>query len=276
VNAGARLIEIAAALTEAGVAHLIMGGHAVRHYGVERSTVDFDFHVSADRAGDLERRLRSTSRFAQAELGEGPSWRPGDFRRYRIGVLPGGRDEWIEFWFRNHLLPPFAELHARREESVEGGATLCFLPLPDLIRSKETEREDDWADVRLLEEVLDERNLAGARDPAGRLRALAQLRSRRGFERAAAAGFPDPAIAEAAIGQARHAVTCAYLLPLAPTALVPSTLSPWDPAVDRILRRLEPGSARHLAVVEVVRLAYQRAARAADLADKQQRGPRTS
>jgi len=36
-----------------------------------------------------------------------------------------------------------------------------------------------------------------------------------------------------------------------------------------VLRRLQPGSARHLAVVEAVRPAYQGAAKAADRADKE-------
>lgn len=34
---------------------------------------------------------------------------------------------------------------------------VAFLGIDDLIRSKETEREDDWRDVALLEEIADER-----------------------------------------------------------------------------------------------------------------------
>ena len=51
VSPTARLLEVTDALAEAGLTFLIMGGHAVRHYGVERNTFDFDFHVSAP---DLE------------------------------------------------------------------------------------------------------------------------------------------------------------------------------------------------------------------------------
>jgi hypothetical protein len=56
--------------------------------------------------------------------------------------------------------------------------------LPDLIRSKETERERDWQNIAVLEEFLDARRLAQA--DAGRIEritVLAGLRSRRGFER---------------------------------------------------------------------------------------------
>ena len=186
MNPTARLLEVTDALNEAGLQFLIMGGHAVRHYGVDRNTFDFDFHVSGDSVRDLEERLRRTKLFARNELKEGLSWRREDFRRYQIGVLPNGREEWLEFWFRNHLLAPFAELDERCEETLEDGRRLRFLSLSDLIRSKETERDDDWSDVRLLEEVLDARNLAS---PLGSVAALSQLRSRRGFETAEAAGL---------------------------------------------------------------------------------------
>ena len=52
--------------------------------------------------------------FTGQPLTEGPSWRPGSFRRFLLGQLPDGRDEWLEFWRTNHLLPPFAELYGRR------------------------------------------------------------------------------------------------------------------------------------------------------------------
>jgi hypothetical protein len=41
VSATARLLEVVGALTEAGLPFLIMGGHAVRYYGIDRNTFDF-------------------------------------------------------------------------------------------------------------------------------------------------------------------------------------------------------------------------------------------
>ena len=262
MKATARLLEVTDALTETGFPFLIMGGHAVRHYGIDRNTFDFDFHVSAG-AHELESRLRRTRLFGHGELKEGVSWRPDDLRRFQIGVLPDGREEWLEFWFRNHLLAPFSELFARREEAEEHGCRLSYLGLADLIRSKETERDDDWSDVRLLEEIFDDRHLAKVADHAGRVLALSQLRTRRGFERAEAVGlFGEAMLLREAINAARHPVTAAYLLPFVPDAQMPSLKSPPDSTVDTILRRTQPGSVRHLAVVEAVRLAYQRAAKA--------------
>src|SRR5947209_8438653 len=96
----------------------------------------------------------------------------------QIGTLPSGREEWLEFWRENHLLAPFGELFSRREQGVYGGRSLAFLSLPDLIRSKETERETDWQDIAFLEEFLDARLLAQASaDQAALVRALAQVRS---------------------------------------------------------------------------------------------------
>lgn len=242
-----------------------MGGHAVRHYGIDRNTLDVDVHVSADAVHDLEDRLGRTRLFSNARLRAGPSWRPEDFRRFQIGLLPNGREEWLEFWIRNHLLAPFPDLYRRREEAVEQGHQLCYLSLPDLIRSKETERDDDWADVRLLEEILDARNLAGEAEPT---MAMSLLRSRRGFEKAEHAGlFRHQDVVRQGIRDASHPVTRAYLLPYVPNAIGHGL----DAAADAALRRIVPGSPRHLAIVEAVRLAYQRAAKAADRTDKERR-----
>ena len=163
MSATPRLLQVATALTEAGLKFLIMGGHAVRYYGVERNTADFDFHLSTHVQGDLTERLQRCALFSRNALQEGTSWRRGDFRRFQIGVLPNGKEEWLEFWFRNHLLPIFDDAYIRREEATAGPQILCYLSLRDPIRSEETERDDDWADVRLLEEILDERNLSRAK-----------------------------------------------------------------------------------------------------------------
>jgi hypothetical protein len=96
-----------------------------------------------------------------------------------------------------------------------------------------------------------------------------QLRSRRGFERAEVAGLPaQTANLAQAISLAVHPVTCAYLLPYARRFGVGVPKASLDPTVWDVLGDIAPGSARHLAVVEAVRLAYQRAAKAADQADK--------
>jgi hypothetical protein len=178
-----RLAEIVTALESVGLTYLVMGGHAVRFYGLQRNTVDFDFHLAPDRWDDLPELLARTPLFSGGQIVEGDSWRLHAFRRFQIGRLPDGREEWLEFWRTNHLLPAFADLHARRETGPYGGRLLDFLSLPDLIRSKETERFSDWQDVEVLEEFLDARNLARVKDGLMDVStALASLQSRVGLE----------------------------------------------------------------------------------------------
>src|SRR5262245_11927063 len=192
-----------------------MGGHAVRYYGFDRNTSDFDLHLADEGWSDLPDRLARSSLGANARLPEGDSWRPGAFRRFVVGRLSDGREEWLEFWRQNHLLEPFAELDARREDGQYGGRVLPFLSLPDLIRSKETERESDWTDVAVLEEFLDARLFAAVeRGGADPVTAASRVRSRRGFERLYQAGYLCERDVVARAGRAAETViTWAYLRP---------------------------------------------------------------
>ncbi len=203
MNTAQRLAEIVAALEQVGLTALVMGGHAVRYYGLDRNTIDYDLHLSPANWDDLGARLDQSALAAGRPLVAGPSWRPGSFQRFLLGQLPDGRDEWLEFWRNNHLLPPFVEVYGRHEEGVYGGRTLAFLSLPDLIRSKETERDKDWHDVTILEEIHDGRLLRQA--TAGTIsldQAQARLRSRRGLESFLQAGYlQDPAVIRQALLQ---------------------------------------------------------------------------
>jgi hypothetical protein len=267
VSAEARLASFYEGLAGQGLSCLVMGGHAVRHYGVDRSTLDFDLHLALDDRSwrDLATLVARIPALAGVAIVEGPSWRPHAFRRFVVGRLPDGREERLEFWRRNHLLAPFDELWARREVNEYGGRMLSFLGLDDLIRSKETEREDDWRDVAMLEEIADERRLARA--PA---EALTHLRSRRGFELAVARGLLG-GLAANALPAARDVLAAAYLAPWAPSAPLPpaSVTGVGTELLAGPLRTVAPGSARHLALVEAVRRLYRRAAMATDRADKE-------
>jgi hypothetical protein len=265
VNPEARLAEIVAALGRAGVSCLVMGGHAVRFYGVSRTTLDFDLVLSLD--DDPWNRLGETVRALPLRgsdpVVEGPSWRPGDFRRFVIGRLPDGQEERLEFWRRNHLLAPFGELHQRRSEGTYGGALLPFIGLWDLLRSKETERDSDWLDVALLEEIYDERALAQGR--------VDDLRSRRGFERAVGSGRLDGRSALESWPRAASGVALAYLTPYVAGAPIAEgvVLAPQvRELLDGPMRSVAPESARHLALVEAVRRLHKRLAVEADRRDK--------
>jgi hypothetical protein len=178
-----KLARIARLLKAAGIDVLVMGGHAVRYYGIDRNTVDFDVVTSLSTPDELRMRLPQIE--SLGPIREEPVWRSADFARFEIGRLPDGREEWLEFWLRNHLLADFASLKARAEVGTYGGEQVAFLSIADLVRSKETERESDWQDIALLEEIQDARHHAAiASAPDALLRLLSCLRSRRGMDRA--------------------------------------------------------------------------------------------
>ncbi len=152
-----RLGVIVSAIESVGLHCLVMGGHAVRYYGLQRFTNDFDFALAPDSYDNLPDKLGQSGLFPDTGPTEGNSRRPGDFRRFLLRRQSDGHDEWLEFWIRNHLLAPFPELRARREFGQYGGVRVSFLSLQDLIRSKETERAKDWEDISYLEEIQDAR-----------------------------------------------------------------------------------------------------------------------
>jgi hypothetical protein len=266
-----RLAAIVTALESVGLSCLVMGGHAVRYYGLQRHTNDFDLTLAPDSWDDLDNRLARTGLFPGAGLVEGNSWRPGAFRRFLLGNLADGQEEWLEFWRGNHLLAPFPELSARREVGACGGRELPFLALEDLIRSKETERAKDWDDVGYLEEFLDAR--LHARRAAGAIAladALAQLRSRRGFDRyLAEKEFGDDSAVRAALATTTNPITQAFLLPWAPEAVARPPVVAIEPVVERKLRSIAPACPLHRSLVEVVRRQYKVFCQGRDRADKE-------
>jgi hypothetical protein len=195
----------------------------------------------------------------------------GRLRRFLLGRLPDGREEWLGFWRSNHLLPPFPDLYGRREEGQYGGRVLAFLALSDLIRSKETERESDWDDIAVLEEFLDARLLAKvAQGYADLVRALAGLRSRKGFERLYQTScLSDAETVSHAAAAATTPMGWAYLRPFSGGPVAPPTGFLIEPVVASKLESVVPASRLHLSLVELVRRQYKRARQAEDAADKQ-------
>lgn len=271
MNPDERLADIVGALDSAGLSCLIMDGHAVRHYGLLRYTNDFDFTLAPDAWGALTDRLARSGLFGNAGPVEGNSWRPVAFRRFLLGNLPDGREEWLEFWRENHLLAPFPELLARSEVSAHGKVQILFLSLEDLIRSKETERAKDWDDISYLEEFLDARlhsqYAAGAIALAD---SLARLRSRRGFDRYLAENaFHDGTAVRAELSRSWNPVTQAFLLPWDRETIVPPPTVVIEPLIEQKLRSVSPASPLHRSLVEVVRRQYKVVCQDLDRADKE-------
>ena len=251
-----RVAEVVWELEAVGVSCLVLGGHAVRFYGLARNTNDVDLHIAAEHWDSLENRLARTQLFAGPAI-EGPSWRADVFRRFRIGTLQDGRDEWLEFWKENHLLAPFDELRTRAERGPYGGRELTFIGLEDLIRSKETERDADWQDITVLEQFLDARLLAQVRSARRTaVEALVSMRSQTGFLGYLEAGHLTSNNAAAAVARCSNPVTQSFLVPFAPDAPAQAPFMPIEPIVLARLRSTPPASALHLSLVEIVRRRY--------------------
>jgi hypothetical protein len=268
-----KLFHVTSVLKAAEVEVLVMGGHAARYYGVSRNTNDFDLVTSLNTPGDLRGKLAQLTTLGP--LREAPVWRSMDFARFELGPLPDGREEYLEFWFRNHLLSDFATLQSRAEVGEYGGGPIGFLSITDLMRSKETERESDWTDIGLLEEIADQRRLATLQHDSGAVPdALANLRSRKGMDLVIKRGLADGDSASRAITACRHLVSFAFLLPLIGVAGLemtrpPKPPSPIEPTTLAAIASTKFGSTQHFAWIEICRRSYKRAAMEADRADKQ-------
>ncbi|MCY2965977.1 MAG: hypothetical protein NT069_20490 [Planctomycetota bacterium] len=131
--------------------------------------------------------------------------------------------------------------------------------LPDLIRSKETERDKDWADVSRLEEFWDARLQSSmCRGETEPIAVLSQLRSRAGFgTHFLGKSFENRLWVAAAIESTRNPITQAFLIPFAPDAeLSHDTVIPVENVILSRLRQIPGGSPLHLSLVEVVRRRY--------------------
>ncbi len=265
-----RLTEIVAALDELRVPHLVMGGHAVRYYGFNRETTDHDLHIPVEAGRNLSELLSKTTLFVAGTPAETATWRGEDFRRFVLGSLPDGKEELLEFWIRNHLLDDFEALYQRREVGSYGERQVSFLSLPDLIRSKETERDGDWDDIKILEEILDQRNITRAKQGVDVVAALTTLRSVRGLDTAFRASLlADSLVVATALKNAHNPITHAFLLPFAPE-VAPEI--PGSEILAALLRenlaQATPCSTRHQLLIEAVRLRYKRAMQAIDRQEK--------
>jgi hypothetical protein len=268
VTADQQLARIVRLLREAGIDALVMGGHAVRYYGIDRNTIDFDLVTSIATPAELRTSMAAIS--GLGSIREEAVWRKLDFARFEVGKLPDGRPQWLEFWLRNHLLDDFAGLKARAELGQYGGEMMPFLGLSDLMRSKETERESDWQDIAMLEEIRDDRYAAVSNTPEGLLQFLASLRSRRGMDVALERQLVSnrEAVAQAA-EVARHPATLAFLFPYVRNQLELPGAVPLPTTLIQLLSTVVGGSPKHFAVVEIARREFKRAAMDRDRADKQ-------
>jgi hypothetical protein len=139
-----------------GVEALLMGGQACILYGAAEFSRDADFAVLAspenlDRLtgalGELQAEVIAVPPFDVRYLERGHAIR----FRCRHPDAPGMR---VDVMSRLRGVDPFHELWARRTTwDLPEGFQIESLSLPDLVRSKKTQRDKDWPMIRRLVEV---------------------------------------------------------------------------------------------------------------------------
>jgi hypothetical protein len=175
--------------------------------------------------------------------------------------VPNEVDQSFRVVRKSALLPSFTQAWQRRRSGRQYGEQLEFLGLDDLTASLESSRESDWRLLGELERVADERRLEACEDRDTLVRALCNMRSTQGFERAHALGYYNDAeaVAEAA-RTVKHPVSQAFLLPFQAALTINEELTS-APMVRTLLegplRHAEAGEMRHLGLVEAVRRAHR-------------------
>lgn len=130
-----------------GVDFLVIGGWAAIAHGIPRTTVDVDLFVRPEKE-NVERLVAALS-----EVGFGVA------REIDPKAILGGHvflfaDQIrVDLFTRPWGLPDFDACWQRRRDIDWKGTTIPFVGLADLIRSKDTGREEDIADVEALRQI---------------------------------------------------------------------------------------------------------------------------
>ena len=143
-----------------------MGGQACVFYGAAEFSRDTDLAIAAE-PGNLEC-LRSALEELQAEHIAVPPFEM-DYLRRGHGVHfrchhPEATDMRVDIMSRMRGVDPFEQLWDRRVtiENPDGGARYELLSIPDLVKTKKTQREKDWPMIRRL---LEADYVAGRNNP---------------------------------------------------------------------------------------------------------------
>ncbi len=158
------LLKVCQLLNEAGARYLICGGFAVILHAVPRATKDVDLLIldSPENFDRVLQALRKLPDGAAAEL------TPQDFAENLVVKI---LDEVEVDVSRRAWVVTYDEAIAGARELVIDGIRIPYLGLKDLIRSKQTYRDKDRADIQMLlessPEARDAEGLANAQKAKG-------------------------------------------------------------------------------------------------------------
>jgi len=141
------LVRVCALLNEAGAEYLIAGAWALILNRVVRATEDVDILIAENR----ENYAKVIQALSKLEDGAAAELVPADFEE---NVVIKIADEVEVDVSTRAWKVSFADAFPNSEATVVDGVTIPFLCVKDLIRSKETYRDQDRADVERLRRLL--------------------------------------------------------------------------------------------------------------------------
>lgn len=134
-------------LSQRGVEYLVIGGWAAIAHGLPRTTLDVDLFVRPTR----ENVQRLIGALADVGFGTARELDPDEILG-RHALLFSDQIR-VDIFLRPWGLKDFQESWAARFETVFESVRIPFLGFDDLIRSKETNREQDQQDVEALRKI---------------------------------------------------------------------------------------------------------------------------
>jgi len=129
-----------------------MGGWAAIAHGLPRSTFDVDIYAQPT----LENIRKLTSALSEVGFGIGKELDPEEILKHRIFLFSDQIR--VDIFIRPAGLEAFDECWDRRLEREFESVSIPFLGAEDLIRSKQTGREQDRADIEALRELQKKKN----------------------------------------------------------------------------------------------------------------------
>jgi len=124
-----------------------MGGWAAIAHGVPRSTLDVDLYVESS----LPNIKSLVASLSEIGFGIGKELDPEEILKRRIFLFSDQIR--VDIFIRPVGLDSFDDCWNRRLEKTFESVAIPFLGADDLVRSKETGREQDKADIEALQEL---------------------------------------------------------------------------------------------------------------------------
>ncbi|MEX2157314.1 MAG: hypothetical protein WD773_10810 [Gemmatimonadales bacterium] len=152
-----RLATVCGLLNRAGVKYVVVGGFAVALHGVVRATKDIDVLIEPT----LENAARALKALAGLRWGVARELDPSDVVANPITIV--GDDPRVDLLTLAWSVR-YADAAPKAQRVEIEGVDVPFADLDTLIRTKQTERFQDKADIESLEQV--KRLLAAIPDPS--------------------------------------------------------------------------------------------------------------